>query len=138
MRLRVVVLQTVRKEGSSRPWVQRIRSACRDSAQLGRTSSTKVVTFSFADIHTPRIFRAPTRSIPTSGGMDLRILPLSTTIISLYLLVLRPRLLVSAYCWTPKSSSCTVCLMVDPTIKYVSSANFTKILIAFQGCRSDT
>src|SRR6218665_1547920 len=40
MRLRVVVLQTVRKECSSRPWTLRTRRAYRDPAQLARTSST--------------------------------------------------------------------------------------------------
>src|SRR6218665_2967589 len=64
--------------------------------------------------------------MPTGGGMGPCILPLPTTIISLDLLVLNLRLLVSANCWTPKSSSCTVCLMVDPTIKHVSSAKLHK------------
>src|SRR6218665_3751532 len=128
MRLRVVALQTVRKKCSPRPGALRTRRADREPAQLARTSSTRVVTFSLADIHTPRIFRASTRSMPTGGGMGPCILPLPTTIISLDLLVLSLRLLVSAHCWTPKSSSCTVCLMLDPTIKYVSSANFTKMV----------
>jgi len=76
----------------------------KDAQRIQRLSTARedliytIVTFSLADIHTPRIFRASTRSIPTGGCMGPHILPLPTTIISLDLQVLSLRLLVSAHC----------------------------------------
>ena len=134
MRLRVIALQTVRKECSSRPWALRTRSAYMDPARTAREDliymssdlqfSAYPHTKNFQDLdalHPDERRHGPTNSSATY-----------TTVISLDLLVISLMLLVSAHCWTPKSSSCTVCLMLDPTIKYVSSANFTKMLIAFR------
>src|SRR6218665_912843 len=142
MRLRVIALQTVRKECSSRPWALRTRSAYMDPARTAREDliymssdlqfSAYPHTKNFQDLdalHPDERRHGPPHS---SATYDYHLFAV------LDLLVLCLRLLVSAHCWTPKSSSCTVCLMVDLTIKYVSSANFTKMLIAFRGCRSDT
>ena len=85
---------------------------------------------------TPRIFMDETRSRPASGGG--RITPRRRTMnISFDLDVLRCRLLRSAQADTCSSSSHTVDLMREPTIKYVSSAYLTILFSEWTGCRSE-
>src|SRR5688572_3585385 len=134
----VVILVTSCNALGGRPWDRSTRRAYMEDEHDVKTLSTWVVIRRSDLMVTPKTRIVSTRvASGTMGGMTVRGFLLPKMIISRVLDVFSRRLFFLAQSDIPSNSSLTVPRWLDPTNRYVSSANFTRMLNLCLGWRSD-
>src|SRR6218665_2250428 len=135
----VVILATSWMAEGGRPCERRTLSAYMEDAQVARTSSSCCHIPRSELMVTPSTRMVLTREAPgkMSGGQVTDFRPFMTTISSLVLLGFRLRLFSIAQADMCSNSSVAVERWLEPTRRYVSSANLTITLHSYFGWRSE-